>query len=66
MARFTQHELLHLQEHIRGEAASMELCRRLADLVTDPDLKSLCEQEASYAQDNVQRLMALFESGQTH
>jgi hypothetical protein len=66
MPKYTQHELLCLQEHIRGEAASSQSCRQFAQVTTDPDLRAFCEQEAQTSEQNVQRLMALFNQGQMH
>jgi hypothetical protein len=66
MPRFTQHELLDLQEHIRGESATSQVCRQFSQMATDPDLKSFCEEEARTAEANVQKLMSLLNQGQAH
>lgn len=58
MSPFSQHEILHLQEHIRGEAATAQSCRQFARNATDPDLKAFCEEHVRTAEHNVQRLMA--------
>ncbi|HWI60456.1 MAG TPA: hypothetical protein VNT75_01315 [Symbiobacteriaceae bacterium] len=61
MPRFSQHELLDLQEHIRSEAAFAENCRQFALTVTDPDLQAFCAEEARVADQNASRLMAHFQ-----
>lgn len=66
MSRFSQHELLDLQEHIRMEAATCQTARQFAQMATDPDIRSFCDQEASAAEQNVQRLMSLLQNGRTH
>lgn len=66
MPRFTQHELLDLQEHIRGEAATAQTCQQLAQIAADPDLKRFCQTEAQSAAANVQRLMNLMQQGKGH
>lgn len=66
MPKFSQHELLDLQEHIRGESATSQVCRQFAQMATDPDLKSFCEGEASIAEANVRKLMSLLNQGQAH
>ncbi|MFZ5826998.1 MAG: hypothetical protein ACOY94_22110 [Bacillota bacterium] len=66
MPRLAQHELLDLQEHIRGEAATAQCCRQFAQMATDPDLRSFCEEESRSAEANVRKLMSLLGQGQTH
>lgn len=66
MPRFTQHEILDLQEHIRGAAATAQACRQFAQMATDPDLRAFCDEESRTAQATVQRLMSLFTQGTAH
>lgn len=65
MAQYTQHELLALQEHIRGEAATAHTCRQFAQLTSDPDIRTFCEQKAQSCEQNVQGLLALLPQGIT-
>jgi len=66
MPTYTEHEFLHLQEHIRGTAASAQACRQFALLTTDPDLKAFCKEEANICQSNAQKLMSMLNQGQAH
>ena len=61
MPRFTQHELLDLQEQIRIEAAIADSCRQFALTVSDPALQNFCADEARVAEQNASRLMAHFQ-----
>lgn len=63
---FTHHELIELQEHIHGEAASSVTCRQLAPLCVDPDLKAFVQQEAQTRANNMQKLMNLLTEGPRH
>lgn len=66
MPRFTQHELLELQEHIRGEAATAHAARQFANAAGDNDLRAFCDNEARAAETNANRLMSLLNEGQAH
>lgn len=60
MSHYHQHELLELQEHIRCESASAQICRSLGQMAQDQELRTFCEQKARTCETNAQRLMALF------
>lgn len=64
--KFTQHEFLDLQEHIRGESATSQMCRQMAQMAADPDLKAFCEEEARIAGENARKLMSILNQGQAH
>ncbi|HEY3364511.1 MAG TPA: hypothetical protein VGK74_05620 [Symbiobacteriaceae bacterium] len=66
MTPFSQREFLDLQEHIRGEAATVQTCRQFARVASDPDLKAFCEETARTAEANVNRLMTHVRQGITH
>lgn len=55
------HEFLHIQEHIRSEAAVAHKLQTLAQQCRDPQLRSFVEDHARLAQDNVQKLMGLLQ-----
>lgn len=66
MSRYVEHEVLDVQEHIRGEAATAQVCRQFAQIALDPDLRAFCEQEARISATNAQKLMSLLQQGQGH
>lgn len=56
------HEFLHLQEHIRSEAAAAAVYRELAGQCQDPELKRLVESQAQACDDLVQQFMGFLQS----
>lgn len=55
------HEFLHVQEHIRAEAAAAASFRQLVDQCQDPELKQLVEMQAQTAESLVQQLTDLLQ-----
>lgn len=56
------HEFLHIQEHVRAEAAVAQSAQTMAQQCQDPELRTFVEKQARYAQDNVQKLMSFLQS----
>lgn len=56
------HEFLHIQEHIRSEAAVAQTSKSMAQQCQDTELRSFVEQTGQLAQDNVHRLMGFLQS----
>jgi len=56
------HEFLHIQEHVRSEAAVAQTAQSMAQQCRDPELRSFVEQQGRLAQENVQRLMGFLQS----
>jgi len=55
------HEFLHIQEHVRSEAALAHKLQALAQQCRDPELRSFVQDHARLAYDNVQKLMGLLQ-----
>lgn len=62
MHQLKAHEFLHLQEHIRSEAAAAASYRQLAGQCQDPELKRFVESQAQAADSLVQQLMGFLQS----
>lgn len=56
MTRLRAHEFLHVQEHIRSEAAAASAYRQMANQCQDPELKQFVESQAQAAESLVQQL----------
>lgn len=56
------HEFLHIQEHIRSEAAVAQSAVSMAQQCQDPELRSFVEQQGQLAQENVNKLMSFLQS----
>lgn len=56
------HECIHIQEHIRSEAAVAQTAPSMAQQCQDQELRQLVEQAGRLAQDNVDRLMGFLQS----
>lgn len=56
------HEFLHIQEHIRSEAAVAQTAASMARQCQDTELRSFVEQQGRLAQENVQKLMGFLQS----
>lgn len=50
------HEFLHVQEHIRTEAAAAAMCRQAAQECSDAKLKQFVETQAQLSENLVQQL----------
>lgn len=56
MSNLRAHEFLHLQEHIRSEAAAAVSLRQMAQQCQDPQLKQFVETQAREAEQLVNHL----------
>lgn len=61
MAKLRAHEFLHVQEHIRSEAAAASAYRQMAGQCQDPELKQFVEAQAQAAENLVQRLTGILQ-----
>lgn len=61
-ARLSAHEFLHLQEHIRTEAAAAASYRQMVNQCQDPELKRFVEAQAQTAEGLVQQLSGFLQS----
>lgn len=61
MAHLKAHEFLHIQEHIRSEAAAAASYRQIAGQCQDPELKRFVEDQARMAENLVQQLTSLLQ-----
>lgn len=61
MANLRAHEFLHVQEHIRSEAAAVASYRQMANQCQDPDLKQFVEAQAQVAESLVQQLTGILQ-----
>lgn len=60
--RLKAHEFLHIQEHIRSEAAVAQTAPSMAQQCQDPELRSFVEQQGRLAQENLNKLMGFLQS----
>lgn len=55
------HEFLHLQEHIRSEAAASASFRQLAGQCQDPQLKQFVESQAQASENLLQQFLGFLQ-----
>lgn len=55
------HEFLHIQEHVRSEAATAHKLQALAQQCRDPRLRGFVEEQGRLAQQNVEKLMSFLQ-----